>query len=199
MIENFPLNWPTFWSRTPSNKRKDAAFRKSGSGMPHSVSEGTTFVMMELQRLGARSVVISSNMQYRKDGVPYSRQVRLDDPGVAVYFDLAGQARVLACDRWRLVEDNLWAIGLHIESIRGQERWGVGTVEQAFSGYVALPAPVTDWWTALGVDQFAGRAQVEQMYLYLAKRTHPDTGVNHEAFLKVQQAWDQAKEERGWT
>ena len=55
---------------------------------------------------------------------------------------------VLACDRWDRPEHNLRAIAKHVEAIRGQERWGVGSVAQAFRGYQALPSRATGkpWW-----------------------------------------------------
>lgn len=196
-VNNYPLTWPATWPRTSSYKRQEAQFRKS-NGQPHSITEGSMFVLEELRRLGAKRVVISSNMQYRKDGIPYSRQTRLEDPGVAVYFELAGKPRVLACDRWLKVEDNLWAIGKHVEAIRGQERWGVGTIEQAFTGYVALPEPAKDWWIVLGVSQLAGFVETERAYRNLVKQAHPDAGGSHEEFLRVQGAWEGAKRERGW-
>jgi len=36
------------------------------------------------------------------------------------------------------VSDNIAAIAAHIEALRAQERYGVGTIEQAFAGYSAL-------------------------------------------------------------
>ena len=61
-----------------------------------------------------------------------------DDPGVAVYFQLHDKERVLACDKWDTVADNIAAIAAHIDGIRRQDRYGVGTIDQAFAGYSAL-------------------------------------------------------------
>lgn len=194
-IRNFPLSWPATWPRTADYKRQAARFRKAG-GAKHSVAEASIYVLEELRRLGARNPIISSNMQYRQDGRPYARQMRLDDPGVAVYFVLNDQARVLACDRWTKVEDNLWAVGLHIEAIRGQARWGVGTIDQAFAGYAALPSPATNWWEVLGVARDADRETVQAAYRALAKQHHPDAGGSQEEFLRVQAAWESYQKEQ---
>jgi len=52
----------------------------------------------------------------------------------------------LACDRWDKVQDNIYAIAMTIEPLRGIERWGSGSmVEQAFTGFFALPAPKSPW------------------------------------------------------
>ena len=91
-------------------------------------------------RLGA--VTLSTNIPIRRDGQPFTRFQRPDDPGAAIRFVLDGTAeRCLACDKWLRVEDNVAAIAAHVKALRQIERWGVGSREQAFAGYAALPAP----------------------------------------------------------
>jgi hypothetical protein len=191
-IENYPLTWPVGWLRTLNHKRQHSAFAD------RSIAKAAGFVLNELRLMGARSIIISSNLRVRQDGLPLSKQRRPDDPGVAVYFLLKNEPRVLACDKWLRSEDNLWAIGKHIEAIRGQERWGVGTIEQAFSGYAALPAPKSSWWEILGVSASASEEAAYNQYRVLAMKHHPDTGGNNEAFLRIQAAWEQACKERNW-
>ena len=56
------------------------------------------------------------------------------------YTVLAGQERVIACDRWATAAENIRAIGLSIEALRGMERWGAADiVTRAFQGFHALP------------------------------------------------------------
>lgn len=147
----------------------------------------------ELHRLGARKEVLSTNVRLRIDGNPYSNQAQPEDTGAAVYFELKGRLVSLACDKWRRVECNIWAIVKHIESIRGQERWGVGTVDQAFRGYMALPAPGQSsgiqWWTVLGVPINATPEQVKAAYRILVAKHHPDRGGDVDLFHRVQEAW----------
>jgi hypothetical protein len=119
-----------------------------------SVNDATGELLGELERLGAaEGPVISTNLKLRLDGLPRSDQATPADPGVAVYFELDGKTIVLACDKWNRVADNIYAIAKHVDALRGQDRWGVGTVEQAFRGYTALPSgDGTDpWWHVLGV------------------------------------------------
>jgi hypothetical protein len=194
-INNYPLSWPVTWSRTNSSKRQWAPFVKTG-GVHHTISEGTDFVLNELRLLGARKIIISSNMQYRQDGRPYAKQIKLDDPGVAVYFELKLTQRVLACDRWTKVEDNLWAIGKHINAIRGQESWGVGTIDQAFVGYEALPAPKNAWWEILGIGRDRPMTEIDSLYRQLAKLHHPNAGGDVEQWLRIQQAYEAAQKEK---
>ncbi len=149
----------------------------------------------ELDRLGATSAVLSTNVELRIDGNPRSDRRKPDDQGAAVYFKLDGRDVVLACDKWCRVECNVWAIAKHIESLRAQDRWGVGSVEQAFRGYMALPEKATgsDWWQVLGVPINATREQAREAYKILAKKHHPDVGGNAEYFRRVQNAWEECE------
>jgi hypothetical protein len=191
-----PLSWPVGWTRTEAHRRKRAQFG------PTSVAVATTRVLRELGRLGVRNgdVVVSTNVALRLDGLPRSNQPKPSDPGAAVYFALKRRPLVLACDRWLDVEHNLVAIAKHVEALRGQERWGVGSVEQAFSGYVQLPAPGAapsrrEWWQVLGFPSAAGLTveAVDGAYRALAKHRHPDVpGGSQEAFVELDRARDAA-------
>jgi hypothetical protein len=189
-VNAYPLSWPVGWKRTLAYQRKNSTFAE------RSLAKARDFVLSEVRLLKGRNVVISTNVILRLDGLPKSGQKAPVDPGAAVYFNLNGQPKVLACDKWRSVEDNLWAIGKHIEAIRGQERWGVGTIDQAFMGYEALPAPKVGWWEVLGVDQNASIEEVQTAYRNKAKTAHPDAGGNNDEFLRIQAAWEAAKKER---
>jgi len=189
--QRFPLDWPLGWKRTPYSQRQAAKFsrRQVVNGPPGSTStwhqqkkldvgDGLARLTDELRRLGASHVVISSNLRVRGDGLPYAAQAKqLDDPGVAVYFRLRSAARVLACDRWRSAADNMAAIAGHIEAIRAVDRYGVGTLEQAFAGYKALPADTAaDWRMVLfGVKEWRGGVEdVQAAYRARAREVHPD-------------------------
>ncbi|MCC5608930.1 hypothetical protein LC612_19610 [Nostoc sp. CHAB 5834] len=71
--------------------------------------------------MGAKNIIISSNVPTRQDGLPYARHKEPDDPGVAVYFKIKDKNYALCCvgiarlrHRWLKVRHNLRAIGLHI-------------------------------------------------------------------------------------
>lgn len=205
--ERFPLSWPTGWARTPATRRRAAAFSKRRAAVGSSytykerldVGDGLERLTGELRRLGAQQVVISSNLAIRNDGLPYANQRKmLEDPGVAVYFKLKGQPRVLACDKWTSVADNMAAIAGHIEAIRAVDRYGVGTLEQAFAGYAALPAQASPWWTVLEFEQRPTSVDaVERRYNDLAKLHHPDRGGSTETMAKINAARDAARIDLG--
>lgn len=175
----YPLSWPSNW---PRSKSRTANSRFSKVSVPAALDA----VENELRRLSAQNVVISSNVTLS--------QRSPNDPGVAVYFNLRSLRCALACDRWTNVAHNLWAIAKHIEALRGQDRWGVGSIDQAFAGYAALPAPSgKDAWTLLGLRrEGATREKIMAAYRALAPTVHPDTGGNADAFRELTQAKDLA-------
>src|SRR5690606_37528542 len=123
------------------------------------IADANQRLQAELDRLRAKSVILSTNVELRLDGMPRSDRSPPADPGVALYLRLNGRDTVLACDKWDRVADNIVAIAKHIEALRGQDRWGVGTLEQAFAGYQALPAP-EQWWQVLGISEHATADQI---------------------------------------
>ena len=117
-----------------------------------------------MERIRARYVVLSSNVELRLDGQPRAGLRDPADPGVALYFQLDGKLIVLACDRYTTVAANMAAIAAHLDATRTIERHGVGTLEQMFAGFAALPAPGKQPWRAvLGykVDQAVTREMVQ--------------------------------------
>lgn len=192
MTENitaFPLTWATIYPRTPHHKRKEARFEVN-------FAVARDQLLHEMELLDAFAVIISSNVPLRQDGLPYANFKEPDDPGVAVYFRVKKKNYVLCCDRWLKVKDNLRAIGLHIAAMRGMERWGVGSVEQAFMGYQALPPQFSErkWWEVLGVDVRASNDEVKLAYRKLARKYHPDKGGSSDRMSTINAAYQQAKE-----
>jgi hypothetical protein len=158
----YPLVWPHGWPRTttPQINTKFAA---------RSVHAAHAELAVELGRLGATDMLISSNVTLGNDSPK--------DRGICVYFFFKGKNYALPCDRWTAVQDNLWALAKHIEALRGQERWGVGTLDRAFAGYLAIgngePNP-EEWWTVLGVPRSATTQQLSDGYREAARKAHPD-------------------------
>lgn len=185
----FPLVWPDRWQRTSAHERGHSRFAE------HSVAHAFDFLCKQMWQL-TDSWIMSSNVpRNKRDGNPESRGKLISDPGIAVYFKFKSKPHSLACDKWVRVEDNIWAIAKHVEALRGQDRWGVGTLEQAFTGYLALPgvgqSSGHSWWTVLGVPINATEDQVKEAYRVLAKKHHPDRNGNSELFVRINEAWRQ--------
>ena len=180
-ITAYPLSWPFGWKRTryPDESRFG---RKS-------FAEGRDDLLYEIEeRLKGHSVVLSTNIELRLDGLPYGNRAQPDDKGVAVYFKLNKKDVALACDKWHRIEDNMRAIFKHIEALRGQDRWGVGTLDQAFQGYTAIPEttkPQHDYFK--DVTHFGLKAH----YRHLAKKMHPDKGGSQSEFSEMNRQYQE--------
>lgn len=193
-ITAYPLSYPIGWKRTPQSQIKRSRFGTWKN--PPTTWQAIQALNHELRLLGARDIIISTNLRLRNDGLPASSQKDPEDAGAAVYFQLNKRPRVLACDKWKSVGENLYAIAKHIEALRGQERWGVGTLDQAFTGYAALPAETGEHWTSiLGLSLNATRDEISAKYRHLIKErnAHPDLENGSRAeFEKLTRARDEA-------
>jgi hypothetical protein len=195
MVENFPLYWPEGWKRTAEYARKFGRFRTG-------FAVGRDDLIKELERLGAQSVVLSTNIPLRRDGLPMATAAAPKDPGVAVYFTYKKQAMCFACDQFEFVKDNISAIKHTIAALRGIERWGASDMlERAFRGFTALPGTLPETWRK--VMEFAPHERVsveavELRFRELAKRRHPDVaGGDHAQMQQLNEARDAARLEMG--
>lgn len=186
VIEAYPLTWPAGRPRT--RWAEASRFRIT-------LGKAIKEVQNEVGRLGGVSLIISSNLPLRRDGIPYANSSQPEDRGVAVYFTYKKRPMCFACDRWKNVEENMWAIAKTIDALRGIERWGSGQmVEQAFTGFTALPAPES-WWQVLGLKgPNVPRDEIEQIHRRLAMQHHPDRGGDAEKMARINRARDQGME-----
>lgn len=190
--KQYPLQWPIGRERNQS-----PTYSKFKPGSAY--NEGWNIVH-ELELMGADNIIISSNMQYRADGLPYQRQ-NVTDTGIAVYFTHNGEEECIPCDAWVTVEENMRAIWKTVEAMRGIERWGgKALMNAAFSGFKALPSsiitpmPHRAWWTVLGVDPRDNALKVKEAYRDKLKLYHPDAGGSPEEFKEVQDAYEEWKQ-----
>lgn len=211
----YPLSWPLGWPRTAARKRKRAHFTQTKTThMPEgapivrtdrvSMPAARDRLARQLELLGAKATLVSTNIELTIYGQPRAGRRDPDDPGVAVYFQLHGKDRVLACDRWDQVQGNIAAIAAHIDAIRRVDRYGVGTLDQAFAGYDALPPPGADnrppWRKVFGIpdDMPATPSAVNGFYRDLARKLHPDMpGGSQGAMAQLNAARDAALQELG--
>lgn len=196
-VNAYPLTWPPHRPRTEPHRRTWSNF-KTSFGRARDACLG------QIRMLGGSEPIISSNLALRLDGLPRGDQAQPRDSGVAVYFTYKKKSMCFACDRWAKVDDNMHAIALTIEALRGVSRWGTGDMmEAAFTGFTALPAPITGqkpWREVLGVafDE-RDRGRIHECYRIRRGEAHPDRhGGDHDAFLAVQAAYEQAARELGF-
>lgn len=201
-VTRSPLSWPANKPRTPDHLRARSPFGRDYRVSPLTVDRGRRDIQHELELMGVRDYVLSTNIALRLDGEPRSGQPEPKDPGVALYFTLKGHKTptVLACDKWASVAENMRAIVKHLDALRGIERWGVATAEQMFLGNAALPAPgkhsARSWQSVLN---FAGAIgditldEVNSRYRELARLANGDDV----ALRELNVARDEARRELG--
>jgi len=194
LLSAYPLTWPSGRPRTPPGQRRPSQFYARGFGKTRDE------LVRELTRLGAREVIVSSNVPTRGDGLPYANAAEPTDPGIAVYFKRNGRPFVIACDTYDKTWKNLRAISLTAEAFRAIDRHGAGDMlEQVFTGFSALPparAAEPSWWETLGVGPDASRQEVLDAHRALVLKHHPDRGGNHDTVARINRARDVALEER---
>lgn len=193
--EAYPLQWPDGWPRTSSYQRESD--RKFGGQGRLTMGRCRDDLTAELRRLGANSVVISTNVALRQDGLPYAEERRLEDPGVAVYFMLKKRPMVMAMDRYTSVAGNMRSLTLAIEALRQLERHGGGTMmERAFTGFAAIAPP--DWkkpWREVFGVKSDWTGDITALYREKAKNRHPDSGGTDSLMAELNVAYAEARRE----
>lgn len=184
-MESYPLSWP------PGKPR---CVERARSRFDQSLASALRALKYQVMRLGGRKLVVSTNLEVRRDGLLHFERGRPPpDPGAAVYFFLGGgRAMCFACDRWDSVTDNLYAIAKTIEALRGIERWGTGDmVEQAFTGFLALPNPEQPWQVLGLASAYPTRQEVQSAYRKLVNKYHEANGGSHEDMVRINTARDE--------
>lgn len=191
MTEAFPLHWPEGWPRT--------TYRDSSSPFRGvSFSRALNDLLDTVRLLGGRHIVVSTNMALRRDGLPYANTARIDDPGVAVYFQLKDRPVVMARDKFKDIAANLRSLAMAIDGMRMTQRHGGGVMlDRMFQGFAALPDPnrKKTWREVLGVDLTASPEDVRTAYRNAAMQHHPDRGGSQDAMAAINEAWEQAQQE----
>jgi hypothetical protein len=183
-ITAFPLCWPPAHPRQPKGNYLRSPFTTNHD-------KALRELKWAIGKLNGSELIISTNLTLRSDGSPAAVKFLPKDPGVAVYFKRRGKKLAFACDTWATIPENLHAIFLTIEAIRGIERWGSGQMlEAAFTGFVALPAPEQPF-QVLGVRANASPAEIKTAHQALAAKHHPDRpGGNADTMARVNAARD---------
>lgn len=187
MIEAYPLYWPEYRKRTsfPQSSAFTTTFGQARDNLFH-----------ELRLLNARSIILSTNVELNRSGLPYAKSKVPFDRGVAVYFKYKDNDMCFACDKYAAVKDNIQAIRKTIKALRGIARWGTGDMmEQAFKGFQALPDfSKRTCFDVLNCHSGASLDEIKQSFRRLSKIHHPDMeGGDVEKFTEINNAFEEAK------
>lgn len=192
--KSYPLQWPQSWKRTDAHRRGVPKFETA-------FTRDRDSVIRQLRMRGGGHIVITSDLPTRADGLPYAN-ARCDDPGIAVYWIQGGHEHTIACDRWRRVEQNLRAVEMSLEALRGLDRWGASEmVERAFAGFAALPPAPSQkrpWREVLGLSPLEGLfSAAKAKHREMIRVHHPDVGGDPSIAAALNAALDDAAAELG--
>lgn len=187
-IQAHPLHWPMGKPRTKTPKKSafKTGFAKARDGL---------FAELKRMGIGNWNVILSTNVNLRRDGLPRAGESNPSDAGVAVYFRYKDKPMAFSCDTYILVEDNIHAIAKTIEYLRAIERYGSSEMmESAFMGFQALPPPKSKkpWWEVLGTMRVATHDVIRKRYLELSREHHPDRGGDPQRMAEINQAYAEA-------
>jgi hypothetical protein len=191
-IASCPLTWPEGYKRT--QYRKDSRFARDLT-----IALAADNLENELNLLGAKNPILSTNIPQKLAGGPRSG-FNPGDPGVAVYFKRKDKNVVLACDKYRRVQDNIHAIVRTINSLRQIDRDGVSDfLERAFTGFTAIAENAGPsngaWWQILELSENCTYEEAEASWKQLSKKHHPDLGDDSGYIYLINDAWERAKKE----
>lgn len=199
--DRFPLAWPAHRPRTPAIHRRQGQFKTGGKLL--SPAEAMMRVENELERIGGRLPILSSNLELRLDGRPRGDRSAPVDPGVCLYFALKGEPFALACDTYTEAAQNIAALAAHLEATRAITRYGVASAAETLQAFSALPPPTSggrSWRDVLGFEpHFPGELSVAEAKALITVRhkarlraAHPDAGGSDAAAAELNAAKDAA-------
>lgn len=155
----------------------------------------------------------------RKDGLLRADASLPSSVGVVVYVEKSRTETLrFACDQYQSYRDsggnmhygwvdNLRAVTLTMESLRGVDRWGVAKNKEQYKGWLQLPTPPPsnpaedaarvllkaggyDLTTANIAAVVTNPVTARTVWAAAVKNTHSDTGGNDRDFMTVQSAWN---------
>jgi len=193
----YPLAWPAHKPRTDWRFRKAGQFKKEDRHI--SRDQAIKRVRGELDKMGAKNLVASTDVPIRRDGMPYSnRSEEPSDPGCCIYFQIGDKPYAMACDTFDNLAQNIAAVAAHLSATRAMERYGVATTAETIQAFTALPPPAPkttlDWRPIL--KDPTSLADAEDTYRILARRYHPDAPNGSQAAMAdLNAAIDAARKE----
>jgi hypothetical protein len=94
--------------------------------------------------------------------------------------------------------DNLRVLYLAVESMRLNEKRGIGDILESAYIQIAGPAPEPDPYHVLGIQKWATLEMAESVYRFMASKYHPDSKPSGDVdkFKQITRAIEQIREER---
>lgn len=189
-----PMRWPAAYPATPLNRR---AFNNS---FPSAITldEALAFLEDELVQYGAEKAVVMSDYEHLTTA-RLRRRVG-NHPGAVLEMRLPqGREYCLACDRWPILEHNLYALHLTLRQYWHMLSWGVADLDRLMQGFfigaaaahVVMPSgnhSGESWRIVLGLGATANLEDAEAVYRRRAKLVAHDMEQLRELNLAIDAA-----------
>lgn len=188
----YPLCWPLDQPRHTGSRERGTFKGTICTARDGLLDELDRLLLAPRNMTWRRSIIVSSNLPLRNDGMIRADAREPGDPGIAVYFTRKGRKVCFACDKYDRTWKNMRAIEKTIEAMRGIERWGSAEMlDRAFTGFAALPAPgISPWWEVMGMNGTESVETIRSRYREMAKRCHPDSGGSHQQMAELNEAYE---------
>lgn len=204
-----PLQWPASKPRTID--KRDGNYGHSGRGYQNrnvTLAESRNRVFREIAAFtgNARYWVIApdeclltTNMETNLDGTMRARQRKPEDQGAALVMPWNGRKTVIAVDCFYTLEQNIAGIASALEAVRRLHRLDASMMDQAMSGFQALPPPDVvagrSWRSVLGFKETDRPTfeEAKRSYRICASAAHPDKGGQPGVAADVNRAWEECK------
>lgn len=193
-----PLHWPNTKDATKPS------LRSQNSGFPPSMTlrEAINYLEEEVQALSPQSATLYSNIEHINND--RLRKKLSNEPGVTLELKMAGKNYFLACDKWALIEHNIYALHLSVRGIRNMDKWGVASLDLGLYGFAAIKvrkdadsnAPdegveLEHWMAELGLGPTATLEDAQAVYRRRAKALAGD----EDALIALNNAMDEARKQ----
>ena len=187
-----PIKWPSYIQCTPSQEQSYNHDYKSDLTM----EEALGFLEEEIKEIKANSATLYSDVDNIQTGG--LRRNLTGKPAVSLEINIKGTEYFLVCDRWRLLQHNIYALHLIIRHYRMMERFGVAPLERLMQGFTRQAAyqksglvAAKDWRILLPLAADATLDDAHAVYRARAKKIAQDP----EKLLELNMAFDEAKKE----
>lgn len=119
-----PLKWP-------EGRAHSLGFDPAtGSGFDPRMTfdDSFTYLEEELKELGIRSAILHTNYEHIADERKRNR-VGMSS-GVSLEFTFNGRNHLIPCDRWKMVQHNIYTLHLALRHLRMIDRWAIAPFSQ---------------------------------------------------------------------
>jgi hypothetical protein len=168
-----PLRLPEGWNRTLPN----ATVFNNQFATGVSIVDAVRYIQDEVNATDAVRAVLYTN--YTSLLSDRTRAKKGLSDGASLELSLGNTKAFLACDKWRNLAQNLYALHMAVRHVRLFEEWGIATIEYMLSPFDVrkhhVHAPSNDsalqeehempeWMEALGLGRTATLADANAVY-----------------------------------